>query len=628
MKTLLQVLFFAILIFFVKLNFPQDAKAVGEFETDYKVQYSILESGKTQVLEDIVLRNKTANYYADKFELKIGSTKVSEVKATDQVGPMQTEVKFENNITTISVKFNERVIGLEKTLPWTLTYSSQELATKSGQIWEISIPRLAKSEEIGKYEATVSIPVSFGPNAFAYPSPSESLRQGRNQIYSFNKDQLTTSGISMSFGEKQVFEYTLNYYLYNKNVTAQLQEITLPPDNNYQKVVLTYIDPPPLDVVLDSDENFIAKYRLGPKSGQSITVKGYVEVFSKPFRNIDNNLTNLDRKKYTSPQKYWETDSPQIREKAKELKSPKEVYDFVSNYLNYSEDKLNQKRIERLGAQSAYNNPREAVCMEFTDLFIALARASGIPAREVVGYAYTQNSRLRPLSFEAQGDLLHAWPQYWDEKLGWVQIDPTWASTSGGLDYFNKLDFNHITLIHRGTSSTSPYPAGSYKREEDQGKKNVHVSFATSLPIVTVTPQIEIDAPQRIISGVPTKVKALIRNIGSSSIVPTNLLLETKVLKIASPNPTKVEVMPPFSKREVEFDVQSSGYLAKKDETLVLTFGDVQTSKNASIIPFYYLAISPSFLIALSLSALIIIFGLLLYNKLHKKKIKLPHHLQ
>ncbi|MBI4037781.1 hypothetical protein HY382_01895 [Candidatus Curtissbacteria bacterium] len=628
MKFLFVTIFTLIVLVSFKLYYPQNVYAEGEFETDYQVQYTILESGKTQVSEDIILKNKTANYYADKFELKIGSTKVSEVRASDRVGPMQADVKFENNITTITVKFNERVIGLDKTLPWKLAYSSQELATKSGQIWEVSIPRLAKNSDIGKYEASVATPVTFGPNAFAYPTPLETLRQGRNQVYSFNKEQLTTSGISMSFGEKQVFEYTLNYYLYNKNVTAQIQEITLPPDNNYQKVVLSSIEPPPVDVILDSDSNYVAKYRLGPKSGLNIAVKGYVEVFSKPSRNIDNNLSAQERKKYTSPQKYWEIDSPEIRDKASDLKSPQEIYDFVSNYLTYSEQKLNQKNIERLGALAAYTNPREAVCMEFTDLFIALARAKGIPAREVVGYAYTQNSRLRPLSFETQGDLLHAWPEYWDDKLGWVQIDPTWASTSGGLDYFNKLDFNHITLIQRGTSSTAPLPAGSYKKEEDQGKKYVYVSFATSLPIVTATPQIEIDAPQKIISGVPTNIKASIRNIGSSAIVPTNLLLETTTLKITSENPKKVEVMPPFSKREIEFKVQSSGYLAKKDETLVLTFGEVQASKNVSIIPFYYLAISPSFMATISLSALIIIFGLLLYNKLHKKKIKLPHHLQ
>src|SRR5207253_678222 len=120
----------------------------GEFETSYKVAYDVETTGKTKVTQNIVLKNKTSNYYADQFQLKIGSTKVDNVKAQDATGPLQTEAKFEDNITTITIKFNQKVIGIEKTLPWTLTYSSDELANKSGQIWEVSIPRLARSIDI------------------------------------------------------------------------------------------------------------------------------------------------------------------------------------------------------------------------------------------------------------------------------------------------------------------------------------------------------------------------------------------------------------------------------------------------------------------------------------------------
>jgi len=52
--------------------------------------------------------------------------------------------------------------------------------------------------------------------------------------------------------------------------------------------------------------------------------------------------------------------------------------------------------------------------MEFTDLFIALSRAAGIPAREINGFAYTDDIRLRPLDLVT--DMLHAWPEYYDEE--------------------------------------------------------------------------------------------------------------------------------------------------------------------------------------------------------------------
>jgi len=121
--------------------------------------------------------------------------------------------------------------------------------------------------------------------------------------------------------------------------------------------------------------------------------------------------------------------------------------------------------------------------MEFTDMFIAIARAAGIPTREVQGYAYTQNERLRPLSLTLEsGDILHAWPEYWDNERGWIQVDPTWGSTSGGLDFFNKLDFNHITFVQRGLSPISPYPAGSFKSNGNQNKKDIDINFAVELP--------------------------------------------------------------------------------------------------------------------------------------------------
>ena len=238
MNLIARLLFSSLFIFLSVFLASTSIQEAGEFQTDYKVSYVVEPTGTTNVSQSIVLKNKTANFYADTFELKIGSTKVDNVKAQDSLGPLETNVKFDNNVTSISVKFNQRVIGVDKTLPWTLTYSSRELATKSRQIWEISIPKVADSQDIGTYEASVLVPPTFGPVAFAVPQPINSQAESRSQSFSFSKDQLTKSGIAMSFGEKQVFSFNLNYFLENNNLTTQIQSISLPPDNNYQKVVL------------------------------------------------------------------------------------------------------------------------------------------------------------------------------------------------------------------------------------------------------------------------------------------------------------------------------------------------------------------------------------------------------
>ena len=137
--------------------------------------------------------------------------------------------------------------------------------------------------------------------------------------------------------------------------------------------------------------------------------------------------------KYLKNDKYWEITNKKIADKAKELKTPHDVYKFVADTLKYDYSRVDLEK-PRLGALQTLENPSSAVCLEFTDLFIALARSAGIPAREVDGYAYTQNSKDRPVSLVK--DILHAWPEYYDfDKETWIMIDPTWANTTGGMDF-------------------------------------------------------------------------------------------------------------------------------------------------------------------------------------------------
>lgn len=598
----------------------RSVSAEGEFKTDYKVRYQIDKSGLTQVTQNITLKNQTPNYYADKYELKIGSTKVTDVKARDETGDLDTSVKFENNVTTINVKFSQRVIGQDKTLTWALTYNTNEIASKSGQIWEISIPKLAKSADVGSYDAIVSVPKTFGPSAFEIPTPDSWVQTAQAQEFTFKKDQLLASGISMSFGDKQVFSFNLNYQLENTNLTGQTYDITLPPDNNYQRIVLEKIEPKPADVVVDDDGNFLAKYKLKPKQKLTIAVAGEVEVFSKPFRKININLTDGQKDIYTQPQRYWETDNAFIKDKAAELKTPQKIYEFVSNYLIYNNDRLNEAKVERKGAASAYSSPKDSVCMEFTDLFIAIARAAKIPTREVEGYAYTQNERLRPLSLNIyEGDVLHAWPEYWDNEKGWVQIDPTWGSTSGGLDYFSKLDFNHITFVQRGSSSVQPYPAGAYRFASQPNEKTVFMQFAQDLPQPVNTARIDVNGPAKAFASFPFKVKIDIVNTGTTSILGKQLTVNANNLEMSEDSNYDIPLLPPYAKKAFTFNFRNRGIYKNPDTSIIFAFAGAEVSKHVSVEPLYKILFDNMFLLSLGVTTFIIVSGLLLYKRTHKK---------
>ncbi len=74
---------------------------------------------------------------------------------------------------------------------------------------------------------------------------------------------------------------------------------------------------------------------------------------------------------------------------------------------------------------------RRGVCAEFATLFIALARAAGVPARYVIGYSYTGS----------KGWLGHGWAEVYIGE--WVPVDPTW------------IEAGHLDATHIQTSASA-----------------------------------------------------------------------------------------------------------------------------------------------------------------------------
>ncbi len=60
---------------------------------------------------------------------------------------------------------------------------------------------------------------------------------------------------------------------------------------------------------------------------------------------------------------------------------------------------------------------RAGVCQDFAHLFIAVARAMGVPARYVSGYIHTQGEKAAAAS--------HAWAEAWVAGRGWIGFDAT-----------------------------------------------------------------------------------------------------------------------------------------------------------------------------------------------------------
>jgi transglutaminase-like putative cysteine protease len=77
--------------------------------------------------------------------------------------------------------------------------------------------------------------------------------------------------------------------------------------------------------------------------------------------------------------------------------------------------------------------------MDYSDLFVALLRANKIPAKSIIG-----------MVVDYDGDNpLHAWPEAYLKKQGWVRFDPTTGHSEiskSGDNYVMQISNKYITL--------------------------------------------------------------------------------------------------------------------------------------------------------------------------------------
>lgn len=467
-KKLLTLLLSLTLIF----TLFKSARAQEQFIIDAKVTYQVEEDATTNVDHQITIENRFSDLYVTSYSLTLKNIDPEKVSASQDGNSLPVTVNRKDGSFLITINFEDKVVGKGNSRTFNVTYEDDSFATRTGEVWEISIPRLSDEHTFRSYSVTLRTPLSFGKEAYISPQPVTRAEGDRYQIYTFEKSDVSNFGISAGFGEFQVFSFNLNYHLENPLSRRAAVEVAIPPDTAFQKMYYDAITPEPDSVTTDVDGNWIATYILDSRERIDVKASGSVQIFSKP-RQLDSPSSSSLSNNLQSTE-YWETTDPAISSLASQLQTPRAIYDYVVNNLSYSYDRV-RPNVDRMGASMALDNPEQAICMEYTDLFIALARSAGIPAREINGYAYTENPEIQPLSLVA--DVLHAWPEYWDEEKGvWVPVDPTWGSTTGGVDFFDKLDLRHFTFVIHGESSTKPYPPGSYKLGPNP-QKDVFVNF-------------------------------------------------------------------------------------------------------------------------------------------------------
>ncbi len=595
---MLKIIFAVIISSLLILVAPNKVFAQSDFETTSNTEYKVLESGMAFVTSTVTIKNVKSTYYPQKYILNLNSIIPQNIKVYESGKKLLFNTRQNTNITTIEIKFENASIGKNITKIFVITYQTDSLAKKSGEVWDVSIPKIENSDVYKDYKITLTTPLAWGNVAYISPEPKERKELLDRYIFNFTKDSIGNGQIIAGFGRFQAFNFSLTYNLVNSNERQSVEEIALPPDTSTQVVFYDSLEPKPVSVELDTDGNWIAKYSLQKYQKLKVIAKGSTQIFSTS--RYLNFLPNKPNNTLLSPTSYWQSDDPIIRKLASDLKTPEAIYNYIVKNLKYDYSRINPN-YERLGAISSLTNPGKALCMEFTDTFIALARAAGIPAREINGYAYSQNLKEEPLSLVA--DVLHSWPEYWnDVDKKWIPIDPTWAVTTGGTDFFHKFDLNHFAFVIHGVNPVKPYSPGSYKLGA-YPEKDVSITFGklpeNKYPIIKTSYKF-----LGIFPIVSRKLLFSAENTGKSA----EYNMDFSISGLNKPIDSKINAILPFSKYENIIDIKYGLLGTKIGDSLTLHFNGseivINTNKTKVIIDQLLIL-----LIFLILGIIIVLYG-------------------
>lgn len=146
--------------------------------------------------------------------------------------------------------------------------------------------------------------------------------------------------------------------------------------------------------------------------------------------------------RYTQPEQLVESDAPEIVASARSITEGTsnihdkvfKIYSFVTSHLHYS-----RQEYERGAVWALENGTGD--CSEYSYLFVALCRATGIPARIQTGFGFRSSD-----TKIVDG---HIWAEYYLQNYGWVPVDPTW-------NMFDKIDEKHFCSM-KSAAEITPY---------------------------------------------------------------------------------------------------------------------------------------------------------------------------
>jgi transglutaminase-like putative cysteine protease len=566
--------------FFSKAISADCSKPADLFSSSYNITFDVQIDGSVVVTQKVDLKNLSKECFVSEYSVAVNTTKVRGATGSDSLGPISVKTENKDSSTIITAHLNNEVVGQDKINSFSLSYSIDNFAEKNGQIWSAVAPLVITSEKITDYKLLLAAPVSFGDVFSVSPTPKSISKEGEKTVLEFGKEALSGQGIFASFGNFQQVAFQFKIPLKNSKFVNQTFSIPIPIDTEEQQVLINSFEPKPSKTTIDSFGNFIAQYNLGPGKYEEVKIDGVVKIgsnnkkFSPAKKEDDQELEKLKKES-----DFVQVEDRLVQEKAKELKNPREIYNFVINHLSYDSDSANKNNAGRNGAKVTLQKGGDATNLDYVDLFVALARAAGTPAREVFGVAISNDTSTKPnfIGDPLNSNNLHAWAQIYDKDTkSWLDVDPTWGDTSGA-DYFGKALPDRFVLLFsdsmfglehlKNLSLTAENVKSSYDEKPHSFKPDIELTVNPIKPV----------------AGFPIDLEIVLQNRRGIALTTAKLDLESQKIDLLGVKRVDLGVVLPYEKKVVKLKARGGDIFSGGDGTTKVTLSGIAGNDNYKI---------------------------------------------
>jgi hypothetical protein len=476
MKRILFTLSFSIFLLF---GFQVNAYG-ADFNVEVEKIYEINTPNEIYITENRKITNNSQNRLISKDNTETFQIIVLS-ENTDQLTPSFLSAKsYIDNKLVQNTKGSSGIDTLELNIPYNgainigqskqfkIEYTNTGLTKRTGALLDIYAPGFSENYIFENnstnytYKTTIRLKKSLGDVGFVVPSPVKETVDGEFVVYEISQESLVGSKIWIQIGKTQFYKFNIKQEVVasdtiNKGYSNEYHLViprSIVEAETTQNVFYTSFDPLPKQIVEDVDGNLIATFKIPSHENKTILINGYAVVDKVNVQATPENsgtISDIDStifSKYLQPAEFWEVDNPEIINKAFELKAEEtNIYSIVESNYSHIVDTIDYSDIKRFGINDRQGALKTlqggaAVCMEYSDLFLTLARAQGIPARAAFGYGY--DARIG----ENQQDA-HQWVQVYLPGLKeWLSVDVTWGESGpsligGDLNHF----YTHIASL-------------------------------------------------------------------------------------------------------------------------------------------------------------------------------------